>query len=109
MAIRQPILAKKAGPAPPLFRSVLKSRPLQRKCACGTTPGLTGECEVCHKQRLNSFQTAATPAPPEASPTVYEALRSPGQPLDAKTRAFSEARFSHDFGQVRIHTDSKAA
>jgi hypothetical protein len=26
--------------------------PLQRKCACGSTPGPTGECEACKKKRL---------------------------------------------------------
>jgi hypothetical protein len=40
---------------------------------------------------------------------VHEVLRAPGQPLDAATRAFFEPRFGHDFGQVRVHTDSKAA
>jgi hypothetical protein len=36
-------------------------------------------------------------------------LRSPGQPLDAETRAFMEPRFGHDFKNVRIHTDARAA
>ena len=36
-------------------------------------------------------------------------LRSPGQPLDPTTRAFMESRFSQDFTNVRIHTDSEAA
>jgi len=36
-------------------------------------------------------------------------LRSPGQPLDAGTRAFMEPRFGHDFSQVRIHSDAGAA
>jgi Domain of unknown function (DUF4157) len=36
-------------------------------------------------------------------------LRSPGQPLDAPTRAFFDSRFGHDFSQVRIHTDKHAA
>jgi hypothetical protein len=40
---------------------------------------------------------------------VHEALRSPGQPLDAETRAFMEPRFGHDFSRVRVHTDSVAA
>jgi hypothetical protein len=40
---------------------------------------------------------------------VYEVLRSPGQPLDAATRAFFEPRFRYDFSQVRVHTDEKAA
>ncbi len=40
---------------------------------------------------------------------VQEALRSPGQPLDAGTRVFMEPRFGHDFSQVRIHANTKAA
>jgi hypothetical protein len=42
-------------------------------------------------------------------PVVSDVLSSPGQPLDASTRAFMEPRFGHDFGQVRIHTGHKAA
>ena len=40
---------------------------------------------------------------------VHEVLRSTGRPLDAATRAFFEPRFGHDFSQVRVHTDAKAA
>jgi hypothetical protein len=47
--------------------------------------------------------------PDSVPPIVYEVLRSPGQPLDADTRAFFEPRFGHDFSQVRVHTDSRAA
>jgi hypothetical protein len=36
-------------------------------------------------------------------------LRSSGQLLDLGTRAFFEPRFGHDFSQVRVHTDAKAA
>ncbi len=36
-------------------------------------------------------------------------LRSPGQPLDKQTRDFFEPRFGHDFSNVRVHTDAKAA
>lgn len=45
----------------------------------------------------------------EAPPIVHEVLRSPGRPLDAETRAFFEPRFGHDFSQVRVHADAKAA
>ena len=40
---------------------------------------------------------------------VNEILNSPGQPLDAQTRAYFEPRFGHDFGQIRIHSDARAA
>ena len=40
---------------------------------------------------------------------VHDVLSSPGQPLDAVTRAFFEPRFGHDFSQVRVHCDERAA
>ncbi len=45
----------------------------------------------------------------EAPPIVQVVLSSAGRPLDAQTRAFMESRFGHDFGQVRVHTDGRAA
>ena len=44
-----------------------------------------------------------------APPIVHEVLGSPGQPLDAATRAFMEPRFGQDFSGVRVHTDPRAA
>lgn len=41
-------------------------------------------------------------------PVVHAGLRSPGQALDAATRAFMEPRFGHDFSRVRIHTGAAA-
>lgn len=40
---------------------------------------------------------------------VHNVLNSTGQPLDAETLAFMEPRFSHNFGQVRVHADENAA
>lgn len=37
----------------------------------------------------------------EVPPIVHEVLHSPGQPLDAQTRAFMEARFGHDFSNMQ--------
>jgi len=84
---------------------------LQRKCACGGTPGPTGECEECRKKRL---QRKIGNAKPEmrnqlsVPPIVHEVIRSGGEPLDPITRAFMESRFGYDFGQIRVHTDAKA-
>ncbi|MCA9968944.1 MAG: DUF4157 domain-containing protein, partial [Anaerolineales bacterium] len=44
-----------------------------------------------------------------APPIVRGALRAPGRPLDAATRAFMEPRLGHDLGTVRVHTDGQAA
>jgi len=76
------------------------TRVLQRQCAeCAKEGGPTPV--------LRTPSAAAGHA--AAPPIVHEVLRSPGQPLDVSTRAFFERRFAHDFRQVRVHTDTKAA
>lgn len=45
----------------------------------------------------------------DSSSLVTQALRSPGRPLDAATRAYMEPRFGYDFSNVRVHTDDAAA
>ena len=48
--------------------------------------------------------------PPAAvPPVVHDVLNSSGQPLDRATRAFMEPRFGHNFGHVRVHTNTNAA
>ncbi len=49
---------------------------------------------------------------PEVTPNLearINAIRGGGQPLPKPVRAFFEPRFGHDFGRVRIHTDTRAA
>ncbi len=90
---------------------------LQPRCACGQHTIGGSECEECRKKSEaacvggGSLQRAAVNREPvsEVPPIVYDVLRSPGQPLDAQTRAFFEPRFGHDFSQVRVHTDARAA
>ena len=85
---------------------------LQRKCACGGTPGATGECQECRKKRLQRKAAQCSTLNPQLSevpPIVHEVLRSAGQPLDPATRSFMESRFDYDFGNVRVHADAKAA
>lgn len=81
---------------------------LQRKCACGGSAETGAECANCEQKKLERKATdvsGATTVPP----IVDDVLRSPGQPLDAGTRAFFEPRFGHDFSKVRVHADGKAA
>jgi len=83
---------------------------LQRKCACGGSGSSGGECEECRKKEMTLQRRASgNSAPNTVPPIVYDVLRSPGQPLDATTRAFFEPRFGHDFSKVRMHTDEPAA
>lgn len=64
-----------------------------------------------HQGACGGLQRATPGAPGQqaAPPIVHEVLRSPGQPLDAATRAFFEPRFGYDFSQVRVHFDERAA
>src|SRR5437016_9398974 len=88
----------------------MQTQLLQRKCACGGTPGVDGECEECRAKRLSlQRSTANLSAPSTVPPIVHDVLHSSGHPLDTGTRAFMEPRFGHDFSQVRVHTDARAA
>lgn len=87
---------------------------LQRKCACGGLSGVTDKCEDCDRQKLSLQRSTEDPQADTQNsagvpPIVHEVLRSPGQPLDTKTRAFMEPRFGHDFSHVRVHAYSQAA
>jgi hypothetical protein len=104
MKVEPQAKTKAASHAITLVRSGL----LQRKCACGGSPGASGECAECQKEKLQrkAGSAARTPAVP---PLVHEVLRSPGQPLGNEVRAFLEPHFGHDFSRVRVHTDERAA
>jgi len=111
MRVHQPTLAKSPSKTTSSL-SVARSALLQRKCACGGTPGPTGECEECRKKRLQrKIRDAKSEIRNDSRvpSIVHEVLRTPGRPLDAETRAFMEPRFGRDFSHVRVHTDAKAA
>ncbi len=81
---------------------------LQRACACGAkvSPGTCSRCESATQSLQRRGETEREPG--EVPPVVYEALRSPGHPLDSASRQYFESRFRTDFGHVRVHTDSLA-
>ena len=64
---------------------------------------------ACASSGAGLRRSAAASAPAVAPPSVREVLESPGQPLEATTRAVMDRRFGHDFGAVRVHTDDRAA
>lgn len=83
---------------------------MQRSCACGNKSG-GGQCSKC-QQKASSHQHGVEDHTSEKSPvtsTVSEILSTTGAPLDPSARAFMEPRFGHDFSQVRVHTDPRAA
>jgi Domain of unknown function (DUF4157)/D-alanyl-D-alanine carboxypeptidase len=85
---------------------------LQRKCACGGSASLTGQCAKCDEEQLTLRRYATDQSGPSSTPRVpeivHDVLRSPSPSLDGDTRAFMESRLGHDFSQVRVHTDATA-
>jgi len=68
------------------------------------------KCATCEDEDEIHRKAEGAPGGGAAGPAiVHDVLRSPGQPLDAATRAFMEPRFGHDFGAVRVHVDAPAA
>lgn len=69
------------------------------------------KCAECEEEEEGSLQRSAeTGRAVESAPRiVHETLGSPGAPLDGATREFMESRFGRGFGDVRVHTDGRAA
>ena len=70
---------------------------------------LNGPHRPSRNPSVQRWATSGTTGVMEAPPIVHDVLNSPGQPLDAPTRAFFEPRFGHDFSQVQVHADERAA
>lgn len=93
----------KAPSVPKPTFSAMQPGLLQRKCACGSSPGVDGECAECRKKRLSLQRRAANQAgPATVQPIVHDVQSCAGQPLDANTRALMGPRFGHDFSRVQV-------
>ena len=64
-----------------------------------------GKRETLPTTRVQGIDGGQVTVPPIVSRVIDE----PGRPLEPATRAFMESRLGHDFSQVRVHTDHKAA
>jgi len=74
---------------------------VQRKCT---------ECEQEEQGQVQRKEAASSDSGGKSAPSIVSDVISSGggQPMDGGTRQFMESRFGQDFGQVRIHTDSRA-
>jgi hypothetical protein len=70
---------------------------------------LTRTAPDAFNRRSMRSAEVAQPRQPAFRSLVAQAVNSPGQPLDAGTRALIEPRFGQDFSRVRIHTGAAAA
>ena len=82
---------------------------VMRMPAPGASPPVAPDGRFSNPSRITTASGAARDGGIEAPPIVHDVLNSPGQPLDASTRAFMEPRFGRSFAGVRVHTDSAAA
>src|SRR5262245_60023652 len=82
---------------------------LQRKCACGNHTTSGSECAKCAKRDKVQRKASEPRQGNEVPEIVYDVLQSPGEPLDNNTRRLMESWLGQDFGNVRLHTDSRAA
>ena len=71
---------------------------------------LQRQCDKCRKKKQPLQRRSAGRAEPSHVPhIVHDVLRSPGAHLDRSTRSFMERKLGHNFGDVRVHADARAA
>lgn len=74
----------------------------------GPTASAAGEQDALQRSPGSTAAADAAAGTPAPEP-VQRVLASPGQPLDAATRALVEPRLGRDFGDVRVHAGPGAA
>lgn len=66
-------------------------------------------CPECDKEEQIRPKCQTCQEGGEAPSQVHEVLSTSGVPLDSVHRAYMEPRLGHDFSNVRIHADARAA
>lgn len=92
---------------PPRTEDVHAAPVVARALAAGR-PDLLGSSGLAYLQRTAGNASTAGLVEDEPSPVLGVLASGGGQPLDAGLRADMEGRLGHDFGDVRVHTDSAA-
>lgn len=102
-------LSVRAVPASPsIGRQPEGAAVAQRAVSSGNTAVLD-RAAVSHLQRTAGNGAVSSMLEEEDRSPVLDVVGSGGSPLEGRTRAEMESSFGHDFGDVRIHTDSAAA
>jgi len=78
---------------------------MQRKCACGGTPGPTGECAECRRRRLLSASRASR----SVLPFSTDPARQASGPSSATPTREHEGQFGHNFSAVDVNPDKLRA
>lgn len=97
---------------------VVMRMPASETMAMATAPAGSAQpsverCGQCAEEDRAPVQRTSRPDTLDGGstvpPIVHQVLSSPGRPLDPVASRFMETRFGHDFSQVRVHTDARAA
>jgi hypothetical protein len=81
-----------------------------RMPASGAPPAITRKCCGAEEERVQPERAGAgVPSAVPGTEAQLKAGQGGGQPVPVEARRLFEPRFGHDFGQVRLHTDSRAA
>lgn len=89
--------------APPLSFTSVQPTLLQRKCACGGSPGMTGECAGCSNKRLTGQHRSTDPIESSTTTSILDdSFCSTIQPVSGTTRTFREPHFGQNFSQARV-------
>ncbi|NUU16768.1 DUF4157 domain-containing protein [Cellulomonas humilata] len=86
-----------------------RAAPVVSRALAAGRPELLGSAGLTYLQRTAGNASTAGLVDEERSPVLDVLSSGGGRPLDADTRADMEGRLGHDFGDVRVHTDSAAA
>jgi hypothetical protein len=103
-------------PNPGMIHRRAASNSIQRCGKCAKAQRIEDMCPSCAAKALQAsggtLQLSANALVPEVTPSIeanVAQLQNSGAPLSNDVRAFMEPRFGHDFSQVRIHNDARAA
>jgi len=94
---------------PKAARVESEGRGLQSRAAVAGRMDVLGPAGLLGLQRaVGNAGVSALMSQEERSPVLDVVGSGAGSPLDADTRVDMESRLGHDFGDVRVHTDSRA-
>ncbi|WP_315096889.1 DUF4157 domain-containing protein [uncultured Cellulomonas sp.] len=83
--------------------------PAVAKALAAGRPDLLGSSGLTYLQRTAGNASTAGLVDEERSPVLDVLSSGGGRPLEPGVRADMEGRLGHDFGDVRVHTDSAAS
>lgn len=86
-----------------------RAAPVVARALAAGRPDLLGSAGLTYLQRTAGNESTTGLVDDERSPVLDVLSSGRGEPLEPGVRADMEGRLGHDFGDVRVHTDSAAS